>query len=193
MSRLTAIDSATATGKAKELLDAVQAKLKITPNMTKVMANSPAVLEAYLSFSGALAGGQLPAKLREQIALEVAELNSCQYCLSAHTAIGKMVGLRPAEIGASRHAHSADAKRDAGLQFVQALVVQRGEVSDKALAEVRAAGTAGTARCPIRQRMSAAASVRGPVGQEAASATSGASLAPVAVGTASTTVAACNT
>ena len=55
MLRLSAIQPETATGKAKQLLDAVQAKLKITPNMTRVMANSPAVLETYLSFSGALA------------------------------------------------------------------------------------------------------------------------------------------
>jgi len=50
----------------------VQAKLKITPNMTRVMANSPAVLEAYLSFSGALGHGALDGRLREEIALEVA-------------------------------------------------------------------------------------------------------------------------
>jgi alkylhydroperoxidase family enzyme len=78
MSRLTAIQPQAATGRAKELLNAVQAKLKITPTMTKVMANSPAVLEAYLSFSGALSNGALDAKLREEIALEVSEQNSCQ-------------------------------------------------------------------------------------------------------------------
>jgi len=64
MSRLPAIQPQAATGKAKELLDAVQAKLKITPNMTRVMANSPAVLEAYLSFSGALRHGALDGGLR---------------------------------------------------------------------------------------------------------------------------------
>jgi AhpD family alkylhydroperoxidase len=87
MSRLQAIQSDAATGKAKELLDAVQAKLKITPNMTRVMANSPAVLEAYLGFSGAPSHGALDAKLREEIALEVGEQNSCQYCVSSRRAI----------------------------------------------------------------------------------------------------------
>jgi hypothetical protein len=57
MSRLHPIDPATATGKAEELLDSVKGKLGLVPNMTKVMAASPAVLEAYLGFSGALAGG----------------------------------------------------------------------------------------------------------------------------------------
>src|SRR5258708_28031959 len=98
MSRLKAIQTEAATGKARELLDAVQVKLKITPNMARVMANSPAVLEGYLSFSGALAGGALDAKLREQIALEVGEQNACQYCVSAHTAIGKITGLSDSEI-----------------------------------------------------------------------------------------------
>jgi AhpD family alkylhydroperoxidase len=94
MSRLKAIDPSAATGKAKELLDAVKGKLGIVPNMTKVMATSPVVLESYLGFSGALAGGLLDAKTREELALLTAQENGCDYCLSAHTAIGKMVGLK---------------------------------------------------------------------------------------------------
>jgi alkylhydroperoxidase family enzyme len=86
MSRLQANQPDAATGKANELLDAVQAKLKITPNMTRVMANSP-VLEAYLDFSGALSRGALDAKLQEEIALEVGEQNSCQYCVSSRRTI----------------------------------------------------------------------------------------------------------
>jgi uncharacterized peroxidase-related enzyme len=140
MQRITAVNPAEATGKAKQLLDGVQAKLGMTPNLMKTLAAGPAALEAYLNFGAALATGHLDAKFREQIALAVAQANSCEYCLSAHSAIGKMVGLKPEEIATSREAHSADAKRDAGLQFVQALVVQRGVVSDRALAQVKAAG-----------------------------------------------------
>jgi len=86
MSRLQATQPDAATGKANDLLDAVQAKLKITPNMTRVMANSP-VLEAYLDFSGALSRGALDAKLQEEIALEVGEQNSSQYCVSSRRTI----------------------------------------------------------------------------------------------------------
>ena len=57
-----------------------------------------------------------------------------------HAAIGKMVGLKPEEILASREAHSQEARRDAGLRFARALVVERGEVSDQAFAQVKAAG-----------------------------------------------------
>ena len=140
MSRLPAIQTTAATGKAKELLEAVQAKLKITPNMTRVMANSPAVLQAYLSFSGALAGGHLDPKLREEIALEVGEQNSCQYCVSAHTAIGKMTGLSDFEIEAARDAKSSLPKNAAALKFAREIVAKKGITTDADIQAVRAAG-----------------------------------------------------
>ena len=89
MSRLHPVTPSNATGKAKELLDVVKNKLGIVPNMTLVMAASPVVLEAYLGFSGALSSGLLDAKTREELALLTAQENHCNYCLSAHTAIGK--------------------------------------------------------------------------------------------------------
>jgi uncharacterized peroxidase-related enzyme len=140
MQRIAAVDHAEAHGKARQLLDAVQAKLGITPNLMKTLASAPAALEGYLNFGAALGTGRLDAKFREQIALAVAQANSCDYCLSAHTAIGSMVGLKPEEVLHSREAHAQDARRDSGLQFAQALVVQRGEVSDSTFARVRAAG-----------------------------------------------------
>ena len=54
MERISLVNPQTAQGKAKELLDAVKAKLGIVPNMTRAMAVSPPVLDAYLGFSGAL-------------------------------------------------------------------------------------------------------------------------------------------
>ena len=140
MSRLPAIQTESANGKAKQLLEAVQARLKITPNMTRVMANSPAVLEAYLQFSGALAGGTLDPKLREQIALEVGEQNSCQYCVSAHTAIGHMVGLADSEIESARNATSSAPRNAAALKFAHTVVASKGQISDADVAAVRSAG-----------------------------------------------------
>src|SRR5579864_9464633 len=140
MSRLRTIRSEEATGKTKELLNAVQAKLKLTPNMTRVMANSAAVLEGYLGFSGALATGALDARLREHIALQVAEQNACQYCLSAHTAIGKMVGLTDSEIEAAREAKSDSRKNAAALKFARGLVAAQGRVGTAEVDAVRGAG-----------------------------------------------------
>ena len=140
MTRLQALDPATTTGKARDLLEAVHKKLGITPNMMLTMANSPAVLEGYLNFSAALAGGSLSARLREQIALAVAQANSCEYCLSAHTAIGKMVGLQEDDILASRQSASTDARTDAALRFAHQMVVRRGELDASEVDQVRAAG-----------------------------------------------------
>src|SRR5579863_8006509 len=130
MARLPIVDPSTSTGKAHDLLAAVGKKLGLVPNMTRVMANSPAVLEAYIGFSGALDGASLNAKIRERIALGTAEVNQCEYCLSAHSTIGKLVGLNENEILDSRGGRSADSKATAALQFSRQLVEKRGAVSE---------------------------------------------------------------
>jgi uncharacterized peroxidase-related enzyme len=140
MSRLQAVNPSTATGKAKDLLDAVKRKLGLVPNMTKVMAASPAVLEAYLGFSGALAGGLLDAKTREQLALLTAQENHCNYCLSAHTALGKMVGLNHEQIVASREGHGSSPKTTAALAFAKRVLETKGQIGEDDLAAVRGAG-----------------------------------------------------
>ncbi len=140
MSRIPQIDPAASTGKAKHLLDAVQSKLGIVPNLTRVLANAPAALEGYLNFSGALAGGVLSAKVREQIALVVAQGNRCDYCLSAHTFIGDKVGLAENEIADARRAVAATDRDDALLKLAQRILVEKGEVSDSALENARRRG-----------------------------------------------------
>jgi uncharacterized peroxidase-related enzyme len=140
MTRITPIDPAKATGKSRELLDAVKQKLGLIPNMTRTMAQSPAVLEAYLNFSGALAAGKLGPKLGEQIALISAETNSCGYCAAAHTAIGKIVGLSEDVILSARNGRSTDPKTDAAVKFARAVIDKRGEVSDADVQTARDAG-----------------------------------------------------
>jgi uncharacterized peroxidase-related enzyme len=140
MSRINQIAPESATGKAKELFDAVQGKLGMVPNMTRAMANSPAVLDGYLQLSGALAKGKLPAKTREEIALAVSQANSCDYCLAAHSTIGKMVGLSPDQIHDSRLGTAVDSKTDALIRFASKLVESRGRATDSDIAAVRNAG-----------------------------------------------------
>ncbi|ADB14970.1 uncharacterized peroxidase-related enzyme [Pirellula staleyi DSM 6068] len=140
MSRIQQIAPEAATGTAKELLDAVKAKLGLVPNMTRAMANSPAALQGYLGLSGALGKGSLSAKNREQIALAVGEANQCDYCLAAHSAIGKMVGLTPDQILDSRRGTAIEPRSDAVIRFARKVVNERGLVSDADIAEVRAAG-----------------------------------------------------
>ena len=140
MTRLKAVDPSAATGKAKELLGAVNAALGVTPNMMRTMANSPAVLEGYLSFSGALAKGKLDVKLRELIAITVAQTNICEYCLSAHTFLGKHAGLSDLEMSIAGRAASDNSKVEAALSFAQQLVIRRGELTDADVLRIRKAG-----------------------------------------------------
>jgi uncharacterized peroxidase-related enzyme len=140
MTRLNTLDPKTATGRPKELLDAVKQKLGMVPNMTRAMANSPATLDGYLQLSGTLSKGTLSGKVREQIALAVAEANGCDYCLAAHTAGGKAVGLTADQIRDSRHGGAVDGKTDAIIRFARKVVETRGRVADADLDDVREAG-----------------------------------------------------
>jgi uncharacterized peroxidase-related enzyme len=140
MARINQIPPEAATGRAKDLLDAVKGKLGLVPNMTRAMSNAPAVLDGYLQLSGALAKGTLPAKAREQIALAVAQANGCDYCLAAHSAVGRMVGLTAEEIRDSRLGTAVNPKADSLIRFALKVVDARGAVSDGDLDEVRGAG-----------------------------------------------------
>ena len=140
MPRLTPIDPAHADVRTKPLLDAVQRKLGVTPNMMKTMATSQAVLKAYLDFGAALGGASIGARTQELIALTVAETNGCDYCLSAHTAIGGLYKVPASELDAARDAHNADTKTAAILRFARAVVESRGKVSDADVAAARCAG-----------------------------------------------------
>jgi len=140
MNRLHQTDPAQATGKTKQLFDAVQARLGKVPNLMRVFANSPVGLEAYMDFSGALLRGVLPAKLREQIALAVSEINGCDYCLSAHTLSGAKAGLSEEDILEARRSSAANDKSDAALKLARAVALQRGQISDSELQNARSAG-----------------------------------------------------
>lgn len=144
MPRITPIDPSTAVGSPKRLLDGVQAALGVTPNLMRTLAVAPAALEGYLALNTALAHGALDVAFREAIAIAVAQANACEYCLSAHTYLGSKAGLSGDEMARNRASHSRDARRDAGLQFAQAVVVNRGQVSDATVAAARQRGLTDT-------------------------------------------------
>ena len=140
MNRIPPVDPAAATGKTKQLFDGVQAKLGGVPNLFRVLGNAPAALDGYLQLSTALAGGGLNVRVREQIALAVAEANACGYCLSAHAFIGAKVGLSEADVADARRAQADAARTDAILKLARSVVVHRGEIADADFAKARAAG-----------------------------------------------------
>jgi uncharacterized peroxidase-related enzyme len=126
---------------SRPLLEAVEKQLGVVPNMFRLVANSPAALQGYLGLSNALNKGTLPAATRERIALAVAEINGCNYCLSAHTYLGKnLAKLDDAEISANRNGASTDPKADAAVRFAVKVARTRGHVSDDDVRAVRSAG-----------------------------------------------------
>ena len=126
---------------AQPLLQAVKQQLGVVPNLFRLVATSPAALEGFLSLSGALGKGTLPAETRERIALAVAEINGCTYCASAHTYLAKNVAkLDDAEIAANRKGSSKDAKAAAAVRFAASIANQRGHVSEDEVKAVKGAG-----------------------------------------------------
>ncbi len=141
-SRLATPPSTEASPEASQpLLAAVQKQLGVVPNLFRLIGSSPAALEGFLGLSGALGKGRLDVKTRNRLALAVAEANGCDYCLSAHSYLGKNVAkLDDAEMAANREGSSSDARAAAAVRFAQQVVRARGHVTDAELQAVKAAG-----------------------------------------------------
>jgi uncharacterized peroxidase-related enzyme len=123
------------------LFSVVKAALGVTPNLMRTVGQSPAALEGYLSLNAALGKGILNVGLRERIALAVAQVNGCDYCLSAHTYLATNVAkLSTDEIQSARLGESSDEKITAALIFARDVVAQRGRVSDASFSAVQSAG-----------------------------------------------------
>ncbi|MEM7522898.1 MAG: carboxymuconolactone decarboxylase family protein [Pseudomonadota bacterium] len=126
---------------SRALLENVKKAVGQVPNLYRLTAQSPAALEGMLSFSGALGKGVLDAATRERIALAVAQITGCDYCLAAHSFLAKNVAkLDDAEIEANRRGGSADAKADAAVKFAIAVVEARGSAPADAVEAARTAG-----------------------------------------------------
>lgn len=135
--RLPLIQPETATGETARLLARAQATLGITPNLAKAMANSPAVLRAYLDFTTALRDSSLPAAVTERIALFAAQANGCDYCLSKHSYIAtQTAGLTTEEVERARRGDTTDP----AFAFAAALILRNGSVTDEDLTRARAGG-----------------------------------------------------
>ena len=140
MSRIAIPAREDAPAAAQPLLDAVAKSLGVVPNMFRVIAHNPNTLGGFLGLGGGVAK-TLDVKTRERIALAVAEVNGCDYCLSAHTYLGlNLAKIDAAEIALNRQGHSSDPRADAAVAFAAAVARARGKVSADDLAAVRAAG-----------------------------------------------------
>lgn len=140
MSRLSIPSLDTAPEASKPTLDAVNRQLGVVPNLFRLIGSSPATLAGFTSFQGALSK-TLDVKTRERIALAVAQVNGCDYCLSAHTYLGlNLAKISAEEIALNRQGASGDATANAAVQFAYKVAKERGHVSDADIKAVRDAG-----------------------------------------------------
>jgi uncharacterized peroxidase-related enzyme len=140
MSRIKVVTRDTADAEQTALLDAIQGQLGMVPNFLAVLAHSPEALKAFLGLHELAGSGSLDPQTRERIALAVAQDNACEYCLSAHSAIGRKAGLSGAEIQANRAGTSQDTRAAAAVALAQALNTHLGEVTQAEFDAVRTAG-----------------------------------------------------
>jgi len=140
MANLVLVDVDTNNRDAKKLFDAVQANSGRVTNMMRAMANSPIVLETYLSVNSILTRGLLSPELRELLAVTVAQGNQCQYCLSAHTTKGKKLGLDSQTIESAQLSSADDPKIEAALKFARQLIEKRGSLRNEELIRLRSVG-----------------------------------------------------
>ncbi len=140
MSRITVPTREAAPTAAQPILDAVNKQLGVVPNLFRLAALSPAALTAMTGLNGALSKA-LDVKTRERIAIATAQVNGCDYCLSAHTYLGlNLAKISPEEIELNRNGASADPKAAAAVRFAAQVALLRGKVSDADLAAVKLAG-----------------------------------------------------
>jgi len=140
MARINPLSIETAPPASAEILSQVKAKIGMVPNLFGTIAHSPAALGAYLAFSEAIGESSISPALREQIALTTAGSNSCDYCASAHTLMGKGAGVDSDELTRNLSGDSSDPKTQAALTFAAAIVNKQGWADDTDLAAVRSAG-----------------------------------------------------
>lgn len=140
MSRVPLVAPSDTTGDLRSVLDDITETFGVTPAMFRAVANSPAALQMMWAGFGALGRGRLDPKLGEQIAVLVADRNACEYCLAAHTALGRKAGASTQEMAEAQAGRSQDTRTATALAFAHQLVEQRAQVTDADVAALREAG-----------------------------------------------------
>jgi len=146
MTRLYNQPIAESTGHAAQLYAGIKAAIGVVPNAyVNIGSNSPVALETALNIDGALKKGTLGAKEGEVVKLVVSQVAECDYCLAAHTLIGKKTGLSKEDILAIRRGEpSSNVRLDALADFTRELVSTSGTLSASSVEKIKAAGFTDT-------------------------------------------------
>jgi len=140
MARINLVDPASSSAAVKPTLDTINGAFGVVPNMFKAVANSPTALGSMWGSFGALSGGKLGARLGEEIAVAIANANRCEYCLAAHTALGRKAGASAEEMAAAQIGKSSSPRTHAALTFALKVVRDRAAITDADVAAVKTAG-----------------------------------------------------
>jgi AhpD family alkylhydroperoxidase len=141
VSHFVPVEPDAASDKAADLPAQAQKTLGSTPNMTKVMANSPTLLKSYLALFSAVATSTIPAAVRARVAIATAQLNGYEYCLSSHTYIGaNITKVEAAELEKARTGESNNPHVVALLKLSNTIAEDAGDVNE---ADITAACQAG--------------------------------------------------
>jgi len=139
MSRIATVSS-NVDSKVATTLSQVGKSLGMVPNLFATLGNAPVALDGFLTLSKMLSRGRLTARQSEILALAVAQENECQYCVSAHTAASKGVGLDDAGALKARKGNGDDPFERALASLAKTIVRKRGHVSDEEIESARKAG-----------------------------------------------------
>ncbi|AZQ64289.1 carboxymuconolactone decarboxylase family protein [Flammeovirga pectinis] len=130
MSQFTIPTRAEVSEGNQAIFDNLKKNIGFVPNLYAYYAKSETALQDYLSFQGRKTS--LSNKEKEVVNLVVSEFNGCQYCLSAHTQLGKMNGFTEEQILEIRSGKASfDFKLDALAQFTLASVAEKGKLNEE--------------------------------------------------------------
>ena len=140
MSRIAIINQDNASAEQKRQLEAIDARFGTVPNYLRILANSPVALNAFLGLNVLASEGSLSLQTRERVALALAQKNSCDYSLAAHTTAGRGAGLTGDEMAANREGMSEDARAAVAVRLALSLLENKGEINNAELVQARVAG-----------------------------------------------------
>jgi uncharacterized peroxidase-related enzyme len=142
MSRLSVPSFESATGPTAKVYAQIKTAIGTIPNtFAAIGAHGPDALKAILLADSVLSAGSLSKRDQETIKLVISGVAGCDYCVAAHSLLGKLSGLKPEELKNIRDRQpTGDAKRDALIRFVRGLAGTSGTVSDADFAAIKAAG-----------------------------------------------------
>lgn len=140
MKVLKALKNEQVNDSTQAIFSNIKKKVGKVPNLYAAMGNSPQLLSGFLAFEATLKQGAFSAKENEAIALAVSQTNQCNYCLAAHSAIGKMLGYKENEVQDIRKGFTVDPKLNALLTLATELTEKRGKAAEETINQFLAVG-----------------------------------------------------